>query len=202
MSPDRVDLATQAAELTLSALQEADRSLGSRFCRVCGCTDRYGCDGGCAWADEDLCSCCADVEPGPELPEYPELPVVDGRLVLDELEAWQLERKRRSAEVDVAYLDIVEGRAPQTDMAAVAAAMSVFETRGRRDLHWVCGYLAGRSAPVCSSEGQIRRSLVSPGYAEGVSAGMAAAATSFEALGQTTTAAALRDVVYPREPAS
>ena len=200
MSGDRVTLATKAGELTLSALQEADRSLGSRFCRVCGCTDRYGCDGGCAWAAEDLCSCCADV--GPELPEYPELPVVDGRLVLDDLEAWQLERKRRSAEVDVAYLEIIEGRAPYTDMAAVAARMSAFETRGRRDLHWVCGYLAGRSAPVCSSEGQIRRSLVSPGYAEGVAAGMAAAAASFEALGQPATAAALRDVVYPREPAS
>ncbi len=32
-----------------------------RSCRVCGCTDEYGCDGGCGWVDgmQDLCTTCA-----------------------------------------------------------------------------------------------------------------------------------------------
>lgn len=29
-----------------------------RTCRVCGCTDEYGCDGGCEWVEDDLCSSC------------------------------------------------------------------------------------------------------------------------------------------------
>ena len=34
-----------------------------RTCRLCGCTDEYGCDGGCAWVDDDLCSeCLGDAE--------------------------------------------------------------------------------------------------------------------------------------------
>lgn len=28
-------------------------------CRVCGCTDEYGCDVGCYWIEPDLCSSCA-----------------------------------------------------------------------------------------------------------------------------------------------
>jgi hypothetical protein len=28
-------------------------------CRVCGCTDTRACEGGCSWAEEDLCSSCA-----------------------------------------------------------------------------------------------------------------------------------------------
>lgn len=31
----------------------------ARTCRVCGCTDEWGCDGGCLWVEEDLCSQCA-----------------------------------------------------------------------------------------------------------------------------------------------
>lgn len=33
---------------------------GERMCRKCGCTDVYGCPGGCAWVTEthDLCSRC------------------------------------------------------------------------------------------------------------------------------------------------
>ena len=27
-------------------------------CRVCGCTDRFGCEGGCHWVERDLCSGC------------------------------------------------------------------------------------------------------------------------------------------------
>lgn len=28
-------------------------------CRVCGCTDDFACEGGCIWAEADLCSRCA-----------------------------------------------------------------------------------------------------------------------------------------------
>jgi hypothetical protein len=35
------------------------RPLGIRQCRACGCTDEYACEGGCSWAQEDLCSNCA-----------------------------------------------------------------------------------------------------------------------------------------------
>jgi len=30
-----------------------------RACRVCGCTDEWGCDEGCEWVEWDLCSACA-----------------------------------------------------------------------------------------------------------------------------------------------
>lgn len=33
---------------------------GETVCRVCGCTDTYGCDEGCYWVEEDLCSSCAE----------------------------------------------------------------------------------------------------------------------------------------------
>jgi hypothetical protein len=32
---------------------------GEPVCRVCGCTDERACDGGCIWAEADLCSRCA-----------------------------------------------------------------------------------------------------------------------------------------------
>jgi hypothetical protein len=28
-------------------------------CRLCGCTDDFGCESGCAWVEPDLCSRCA-----------------------------------------------------------------------------------------------------------------------------------------------
>jgi hypothetical protein len=28
-------------------------------CRKCGCTEYDACEGGCSWAEEDLCSACA-----------------------------------------------------------------------------------------------------------------------------------------------
>lgn len=28
-------------------------------CRVCACTEDAACPGGCAWAEEDLCTACA-----------------------------------------------------------------------------------------------------------------------------------------------
>lgn len=32
--------------------------LGIAVCRICGCTDVYGCDQGCYWIDDNLCSAC------------------------------------------------------------------------------------------------------------------------------------------------
>lgn len=32
-------------------------------CRVCGCTDEYGCADGCWWMEADLCSQCAAESP-------------------------------------------------------------------------------------------------------------------------------------------
>lgn len=34
--------------------------IGTRRCRVCGCTDLHGCEDGCWWVEDDLCSNCAD----------------------------------------------------------------------------------------------------------------------------------------------
>ncbi len=34
------------------------KALWIRTCRVCGCTDRYGCESGCHWVEEDVCSAC------------------------------------------------------------------------------------------------------------------------------------------------
>ncbi|MDP2729107.1 MAG: hypothetical protein Q8O55_01335 [Dehalococcoidales bacterium] len=31
-----------------------------RYCRVCGCSEEDPCDGGCGWAEEDLCSACTE----------------------------------------------------------------------------------------------------------------------------------------------
>jgi hypothetical protein len=33
---------------------------GRHICRICGCWEDEACDGGCAWAEPDLCSACAD----------------------------------------------------------------------------------------------------------------------------------------------
>lgn len=32
-----------------------------RACRVCGCTEKFGCPDGCFWMEEDLCSACTDL---------------------------------------------------------------------------------------------------------------------------------------------
>ena len=32
-----------------------------RRCRLCGCTDRQACPGGCCWVEPDLCSRCVEV---------------------------------------------------------------------------------------------------------------------------------------------
>lgn len=40
-------------------------AIGVRSCACCGCTDEYGCPGGCSWIGPRLCSACAgDGAPG------------------------------------------------------------------------------------------------------------------------------------------
>jgi ParB/RepB/Spo0J family partition protein len=40
-----------------------------RSCRVCGCTDQWGCEAGCWWVEEDLCSECVDKTENQEVNE-------------------------------------------------------------------------------------------------------------------------------------
>ena len=41
-----------------------DVANGGAQCRECGCTDNSGCEDGCYWVEDDLCSACA-AEEGP-----------------------------------------------------------------------------------------------------------------------------------------
>ncbi len=50
----------QMMKPVLADLKRRYRPLEVRSCRVCGCTDEYGCEEGCTWVEEDLCSACAD----------------------------------------------------------------------------------------------------------------------------------------------
>lgn len=43
-------------DLLIVEVVEALRLEG--ICRVCGCTDEEGCEGGCEWVEPDLCSKC------------------------------------------------------------------------------------------------------------------------------------------------
>lgn len=60
------DLAATVAELDLED-DDVDTLLGlaglfaGPACRMCGCTQELGCDDGCSWAEEDLCSACDHV---------------------------------------------------------------------------------------------------------------------------------------------
>ena len=38
----------------------AKRNGWARCCELCGCTDAAPCDGGCAWAQDGLCTTCAE----------------------------------------------------------------------------------------------------------------------------------------------
>lgn len=51
-------ICTDEILVDLPELQRLDREAGARSCRQCGCTDAYGCEEGCWWADFDLCSSC------------------------------------------------------------------------------------------------------------------------------------------------
>lgn len=52
---------TETIELGEPGLAEhiADMNEGGlQTCRVCGCTEEAGCEGGCTWVEDDLCSSC------------------------------------------------------------------------------------------------------------------------------------------------
>lgn len=44
----------------LGVLQALDAYRGAKACRACGCTDTYGCEGGCSWSpvDPSRCTVC------------------------------------------------------------------------------------------------------------------------------------------------
>lgn len=48
--------ALRMRDIYRSRLEELDGT----SCRACGCTENNACDGGCTWAEEDLCSRCSD----------------------------------------------------------------------------------------------------------------------------------------------
>lgn len=56
-----VDIPEEQGTPLLEAQDDEDDSGVIRSCRVCGCTDEYGCDVGCEWVGPDLCSACVDV---------------------------------------------------------------------------------------------------------------------------------------------
>lgn len=48
-----------ALQILLQFMADTARSgLLDRVCRVCGCTQEMGCEGGCSWVEFDLCSRC------------------------------------------------------------------------------------------------------------------------------------------------
>jgi ParB/RepB/Spo0J family partition protein len=50
----------QEAELVDAQRGDVCEASALQMCRQCGCTDDYGCEEGCSWVEEDLCSVCAD----------------------------------------------------------------------------------------------------------------------------------------------
>lgn len=47
-----------AAQAALDLWAKARGMVPARQCRECGCTELNACHGGCAWAEEDLCTAC------------------------------------------------------------------------------------------------------------------------------------------------
>lgn len=58
------------------------------YCRVCGCTQNNACEGGCAWADEGLCTSCAEVLDAEEEAKLGPCPDCNGTGDRGELEPW------------------------------------------------------------------------------------------------------------------
>lgn len=58
--PDVLYVESWEAALHVLLNAAATGGVAMRACRVCGCTDAWGCDEGCWWVDEDLCSSCAE----------------------------------------------------------------------------------------------------------------------------------------------
>lgn len=43
------------------AIKEVSKRM-NRKCRICGCSELHGCQNGCYWVEEDLCSSCVNKE--------------------------------------------------------------------------------------------------------------------------------------------
>jgi len=48
----------EALRLCIKDDPQEDEGPDVRRCRICGCTDMFGCADGCYWVEEDLCSNC------------------------------------------------------------------------------------------------------------------------------------------------
>jgi hypothetical protein len=58
------DLAAEVSVLRTAVLERLlvlMSPMAGGVCRVCGCTDEWGCPGGCYWVEPDLCSDCVGV---------------------------------------------------------------------------------------------------------------------------------------------
>lgn len=59
------DTDAMLAEAWMMGLRTARNILqGRHVCRICGCWELEACDGGCAWAEADLCTACEGKAPG------------------------------------------------------------------------------------------------------------------------------------------
>jgi hypothetical protein len=52
-----------AAAWLMGATAMSNARSGRHVCRICGCWENEACEGGCGWAEADLCTTC-----GPDVP--------------------------------------------------------------------------------------------------------------------------------------
>ncbi len=52
------DLGPFEDQYSVISSQSSEEEEPARACRVCGCTDEHGCENGCFWVEDDLCSNC------------------------------------------------------------------------------------------------------------------------------------------------
>lgn len=92
---DDVDVDELAEDLDfigdpIGAQRALDVANGMTACRRCGCTQNSACEGGCAWAEPDLCTACAaeldrDQEPAPAPAVLAAVPAELTKAVIDYL---------------------------------------------------------------------------------------------------------------------
>lgn len=58
------------------------------YCRICGCTEHTPCDPPCAWADEGICTACAEKAHEEELKRLGPCPACDGEADGEAGEPW------------------------------------------------------------------------------------------------------------------
>lgn len=115
-----------------------------------------------------------------ELPEYPPLPMRDGRLVLDELDAWSVQKERRHGELQAALHLVDAGSAPATDRPAILARLDEFSSLWLMDFSRLRGFIDGRFEFVVGPGLPLRGS---PAYNEGRAAGLRESADRMAELG-------------------